>query len=439
MSDEPRVTPPGDTAPDEAEEATVAMPAADAEEATVAMPATDAEEATVTMAATDAGEATVTMPAADAEEATVAMPTTDAEEATVTMAATDAEEATVAMTAAKAPDDEQTITLTAADLTVALAAEKPAAAPAADEMTVALPAQRTPAEATMVVVPQQYAPPPRTEAPAGGFLTRRRLLLGLSGAAGTALAVAAVATHSRSANDAGKGAATPIPSRSTVVRSREPESTAVTTPPVATLHKPISTLAEYAKAAGLPAFPSDAIALTIDDGPHPVWTPKILQLLDKYQVPALFCMIGNQVLGHETVAQQVTGAGHQLANHTWSHPTKLGTKPAALVQKEIHRAQAKINKTTGYVPKLFRSPGGDWSPKLLHTIAQAGLLPLDWSNDPRDWSRPGVPKIENRMLAAHPGQILLCHDGGGDRSQTYQALRVVLPALKARGLQFVAL
>ncbi len=179
--------------------------------------------------------------------------------------------------------------------------------------------------------------------------------------------------------------------------------------------------------------------MTIDDGPHPIWTPKILQLLDHYQVPAMFCMIGNQVLGHEDVAKMVTTAGHQLANHTWSHPTQLGAKPSKVAQKEIQKAQKKISRTTGYVPKLFRSPGGDWSPKLLHDIAQAGLFPLDWSNDPRDWTMPGAPTIEHRMLAAKPGQILLCHDGGGDRSQTYKALSVVIPRLKARGLQFVAL
>jgi peptidoglycan/xylan/chitin deacetylase (PgdA/CDA1 family) len=150
-------------------------------------------------------------------------------------------------------------------------------------------------------------------------------------------------------------------------------------------------------------------------------------------------MIGNQVLGHEPVARTVTRAGHQLANHTWSHPTLLARKPAAVVRKEIARAQEKIHDTTGYAPRLFRSPGGDWSPTVMREAANAGLVPLDWSDDPRDWARPGVPAIERRLLAARPGQILLCHDGGGDRSQTYHALSTVIPALKARGLRFVAL
>jgi len=135
----------------------------------------------------------------------------------------------------------------------------------------------------------------------------------------------------------------------------------------------------------------------------------------------------------------VTAAGHQLANHTWSHPASLEKKAGDAVHSEILRAQEKIYRTTGYAPKFFRSPGGGWSPVVLQQAAAAGLLPLDWTNDPKDWTEPGVGKIEKTMLAAHAGQILLCHDGGGDRSQTYNALKVVLPQLKARGLRFVAL
>ncbi|KHD77599.1 hypothetical protein MB27_10070 [Actinoplanes utahensis] len=269
-------------------------------------------------------------------------------------------------------------------------------------------------------------------------MSRRRLLLGAAGVTGVALAAAAVALGSSPDEVPPPVAAgsTPPPSPATT-RSREPESAPVPVP--VAVHQPIKTLGEYVKASGKPAFPSDAIALTIDDGPHPVWTPKILKLLDRLQIPALFCMIGNQVLGHEDVAKLVTGDGHQLANHTWSHPLHLGGKPSNVTQNEIRKAQSKIHKTTGQTPTLFRSPGGDWSPRLLKDIAKAGLLPLDWSNDPRDWERPGVPAIKQRMLSARPGQILLCHDGGGDRSQTYAALSAVLPVLKARGLQFVAL
>jgi peptidoglycan/xylan/chitin deacetylase (PgdA/CDA1 family) len=267
-------------------------------------------------------------------------------------------------------------------------------------------------------------------------VARRRVLTAVPSAAGLALLAGAADAEFSSAKPAKEK---PLATRA-IVRPRPApptEKAKVVTLPVQ--HKPIFTLSDYRRMTGAAAFPADAIALTIDDGPHPVWTPKILHLLDKYHVPAMFCMIGNQVLGHESVAQSVTKAGHQLANHTWSHPTKLAGKSHEQVRKEIERAQAKIQKTTGQAPKLFRSPGGDWSPTVLQEVAKAGLVPLDWSDDPRDWSRPGVPHIKSKLLAARPGQILLCHDGGGDRSQTYQALNAVIPALVARGFRFVAL
>jgi peptidoglycan/xylan/chitin deacetylase (PgdA/CDA1 family) len=72
-------------------------------------------------------------------------------------------------------------------------------------------------------------------------------------------------------------------------------------------------------------------------------------------------------------------------------------------------------------------------------VLELQLRPLGWDVDPRDWSRPGTALITHRLLAAQPGDILLCHDGGGDRTQTLESLRTVLPALKARGLRFVRL
>jgi peptidoglycan/xylan/chitin deacetylase (PgdA/CDA1 family) len=203
--------------------------------------------------------------------------------------------------------------------------------------------------------------------------------------------------------------------------------------------RPIYTLAEYQAVLGGPAFPSHGVALTLDDGPHPVWTPKMLKLLDKYHVPATFCLIGNQVRGHEGVARSVVAAGHNVANHTYSHLTDLPTLSSPEMNKEIGWAQDKIHTATGFTPRLFRSPGGNWSPELFAKTAQAGLVPIDWSDDPRDWSRPGVESIVSHLLAAKPGQILLCHDGGGDRSQTYTALQTVIPALLVKGYTFVSL
>ena len=232
-------------------------------------------------------------------------------------------------------------------------------------------------------------------------------------------------------------AATPEGSRQAHLRSERAPRTPEPRQPQ--LRRPVSTLDQYRTVVPGPAFPADAVALTIDDGPHPVWTPKILKLLARHHVSASFCMIGNQVLGHEATARDVVRDGHQIANHTWSHPTHMARRTRTRVRKEIERAQDKIYSTTGQAPALFRSPGGDWSPTVLNAAAQAGMVALDWSNDPRDWSRPGTAIVRRRLLRARPGQILLCHDGGGDRSQTYTALKTVVPALLARGYRFVAL
>lgn len=228
----------------------------------------------------------------------------------------------------------------------------------------------------------------------------------------------------------------PYPSRSAV-----PAPTPSATPSAAVPAQadPIFTLSEYRAVVAGPAFPANAVALTIDDGPHPVWTPKILDLLDRHHVPATFCLIGNQVLGHETVARNIVTAGHHIANHSYNHPMDLAGAAPARMREELDRTQEKIHSATGYTPHLFRSPGGAWSPDLLAQTAQAGMTLVNWSNDPKDWQRPGTATITQRLLAADPGDILLCHDGGGDRSQTYAALQTVIPALQARGYTFVAL
>jgi peptidoglycan/xylan/chitin deacetylase (PgdA/CDA1 family) len=262
-------------------------------------------------------------------------------------------------------------------------------------------------------------------------LSRRRMLGAGLAAAGTLLLAAG----------SDSGARPPMARIVTAVAPGLPPapSPSASPSPLPVQERPVFTLADYRRAVPGPAFPSNAVALTIDDGPHPTWTPKILNLLDQYHVPALFCLIGNQVQGHEAVARSVVWAGHQVANHTWSHPTAMAHFADDKIHTEIARAQDKIYSTTGKTPTLFRSPGGDWSPGLLAAAAGARMVALDWSDDPRDWTRPGVQTIVSKMLAAHPGQILLCHDGGGDRSQTYTALQTVIPTLQARGYQFVAL
>jgi peptidoglycan-N-acetylglucosamine deacetylase len=178
------------------------------------------------------------------------------------------------------------------------------------------------------------------------------------------------------------------------------------------------------------------IALTIDDGPSPVYTPQILQLLSEYQVTASFSMIGRNAAAYPGVAREVAAAGHMIVNHTWNH-ADMAKMSATAVRDEIARATDAIHAATGTHPSMFRAPYGAWSPIVLHYCVAHGMTPLDWSVDPRDWARPGVKAIVTDIMQdTRTGSIILEHDGGGNRSETVAALKIVIPRLLDAGYRF---
>lgn len=179
-----------------------------------------------------------------------------------------------------------------------------------------------------------------------------------------------------------------------------------------------------------------AIALTIDDGPSPVYTPQILRILEKYRVTASFSMIGQNVTYCPGVARDVADAGHMIVNHTWDH-ANLARMTSARMRTEISRAADAIHTAAGTRPTMVRAPYGAWSRATLEYCASEGLMPLDWSVDPRDWARPGIGAIvANIMRNTRTGSIILEHDGGGNRSQTVAALKNVIPRLLDEGYRF---
>jgi peptidoglycan/xylan/chitin deacetylase (PgdA/CDA1 family) len=180
------------------------------------------------------------------------------------------------------------------------------------------------------------------------------------------------------------------------------------------------------------------VALTIDDGPDPEWTPQVLALLQRLDIRATFCVIGRQAHLHPDLVAAVAGAGHLVANHTYTHRF-LASATRERIRSEIGRANDAVAAATGgHRPTLFRAPGGEWTHAVLAECAAAGLHPLGWSVDPRDWSRPGTTSIVRTLLGKTvPGSIILEHDGGGNRSQTLQALTVALPRLLDAGFRFV--
>lgn len=180
-----------------------------------------------------------------------------------------------------------------------------------------------------------------------------------------------------------------------------------------------------------------AIALTIDDGPDPRYTPDVLKILADHGVTAAFCMVGQHAAANPELVRKVADGGHMLVNHTWSHPDDLAGLPADQLQQEIERAGQAIGNSGGVRPVFFRAPGGAFTPTVLTACAGLGLQPLAWSVDPHDWQKPGTERIVSTVLhATHTGSIILNHDGGGDRSQTVAALRTYLPRLLAAGYHF---
>ncbi|WP_326852220.1 polysaccharide deacetylase family protein [Actinocrinis sp.] len=177
------------------------------------------------------------------------------------------------------------------------------------------------------------------------------------------------------------------------------------------------------------------IALTLDDGPNNVYTPQILELLQQYRIQATFCMIGRQVAENQSLVREVVAAGHAVANHTWDHADQSRLSLSS-VRSEIARTNDAL-AAVNIQPEIFRAPYGAWSYIVYEACALAALRPLDWSVDPRDWSRPGVSTIVTRILQqTRTGSIILEHDGGGDRSQTVAALKIVLPKLLDAGYRF---
>jgi peptidoglycan/xylan/chitin deacetylase (PgdA/CDA1 family) len=179
------------------------------------------------------------------------------------------------------------------------------------------------------------------------------------------------------------------------------------------------------------------IALTLDDGPNSQYTPQILNLLQQYQIKATFCMIGEQIAANRSLVGEVVAAGHTIVNHTWNHADQSKLSLSG-VRSQISRANDALG-SVGVHPTIFRAPYGAWSHSVFVACAQANLRPLDWSVDPRDWSRPGTNTIVSRIMKnTRTGSIILEHDGGGDRSQTVAALKIVLPQLLNDGYRFTS-
>ncbi|WBQ06026.1 bifunctional polysaccharide deacetylase/glycosyltransferase family 2 protein [Kribbella sp. CA-293567] len=185
------------------------------------------------------------------------------------------------------------------------------------------------------------------------------------------------------------------------------------------------------------------IALTFDDGPDPVWTPKILDLLKEHDARATFFVVGVQVAEHQRLTRRIDAEGHQLGLHTFTH-ADLAALPNWRRSFELRQSQLILAGAAGVSTPLLRPPYSsraeavadeDWAG--MRYARELGYLTVLTTQDSEDWRRLGVERIlSSSRPVGDAGQILLVHDAGGDRSQTVAALAVLIPELKARGFRF---
>jgi len=177
------------------------------------------------------------------------------------------------------------------------------------------------------------------------------------------------------------------------------------------------------------------IAMTFDDGPSQKLTPKLLDLLAAHHIKATFFVIGQNVVDHPEVVQRAIREGHEIGNHSWSHPN-LGKMSDENVRRELQKTDDAIKSAAGVRPTLMRPPYGSITAhekKWIH--ADFGYQIILWDVDPLDWKRPGPTAVCNRILKeTRAGSIVLSHD---IHPGTIEAMPATFEQLEAKGFRFV--
>lgn len=187
---------------------------------------------------------------------------------------------------------------------------------------------------------------------------------------------------------------------------------------------------------------SKRVALTYDDGPNDPHTLHLLDILARHNVRATFFIIGKFAKERPDLVRKVFEAGHDVGNHTYSHPNLI-FRSGAETAREVGRCDAAIEDAIGARPSLFRPPFGGRRPATLRAVASAGKTPIMWSISGHDWSAISAPQIVQEVSRQiRGGDVILLHDGdhlrfGADRSYTVQATDALLRRYKGEGYEFV--
>ena len=203
--------------------------------------------------------------------------------------------------------------------------------------------------------------------------------------------------------------------------------------------KPAPINVEPAQPAAHDPTGAPMVYLTFDDGPHPTWTPQVLDLLELYDAPATFFVLGQSATRHPEIVQRIVAEGHEAENHTFDH-IWLDKAPRELFISQVNAADDALHAAAGgRVDPIacLRPPYAAMNEHTRDLAAELGKSIVLWSVDTQDWRRPGADQIASHVMAnVRPGSIILMHDGGGERSQTVEALDTVLDGLTGRGYTF---
>jgi peptidoglycan/xylan/chitin deacetylase (PgdA/CDA1 family) len=186
----------------------------------------------------------------------------------------------------------------------------------------------------------------------------------------------------------------------------------------------------------------NAVALTFDDGPSPE-TVGILEVLAEHNLSATFFMVGREVESFPGIAQRVFAEGHEVGNHSYSHPFYLFQRPSETLA-QVKLAQDIIAETIGVAPMLARPPYGVRTPAYFGATRALGLHTVQWDVAGFDWKRHSPTQIgDNVLRKVRPGSIILLHDGDSsrkqDRKNTVAALPLIIKGLRDRDLQIAPL
>lgn len=184
------------------------------------------------------------------------------------------------------------------------------------------------------------------------------------------------------------------------------------------------------------------VALTFDDGPDPVSTPVLLEILGKHQAQATFFVLGERAQKYPQIILQMTSSGHEVANHSYTHSdfNKLNKEQ---IREEIRQTNRIIAQLSGQTPVLFRPPGGFLSCEMVDLVAGEGMLVAywTWQQDSKDWRRgkPATAIASHIVANIQPGQIIIMHDAGENGLQTAKAVDILLSQLRQDGYRFVTM